>query len=431
MSQQQTSTALVVTSVSRLAFLVCGLAALFYLYEFILQVSPSVMTHELMHDLGINAAQLGVVSAFYYYAYTVMQFPAGLLYDRFGPRRLITIAVVICAAGAFFFSLTDSIMLAKAGRMFMGVGSAFAFIGSLVLLANWFPPKYFALLAGLVQLMSSIGAICGQAPLAATIAAMGWRHAFVGLAIVGLFLAVLVWCFVRDRPAGHINPTAHRETTAHFLHSLRVICGHPQTWFLALYSFTSWAPITAFAALWGVPYLANVYGISPLEAAAPCVMIWVGIGLGSPLIGWWSDHIGCRVMPLAIASLLGLISTVAILYLPHVSWDMIWVLLFILGLAASGQSLSFGLVRDNNPDDVVGAAIGLNNMAVVITGALLQPFIGYLMQLFWDGKMVDGAPWYSISSYHIGLSILPVCFLVGLITCMLWLKETHCQPSYN
>lgn len=425
------NTAHTVDKISWKAYAVCGLAALFYLYEFILQVSPSVMTHELMQDLGINAAKLGVVAAFYYYAYTLMQFPAGLLYDRFGPRRLITIAVLICAVGALLFSVTHSVALASVGRMLMGIGSAFAFIGSLVLLAHWFPLRYFALLAGMVQLMSSIGAICGQAPLAAAISAVGWRFSFGVLTVLGVLLAAAVWLVVRDRPAGQANPAAHRETLTHFFHSLKMIGGQAQTWYLAIYSFTSWAPITAFAALWGVPYLASLYGVSPLKASTACSMIWVGVGIGSPLIGWWSDHIGRRIMPLAISSLLGLIASIAIIYMPHISWGMIWFLLLLLGLAASGQSLSFGLVRDNNPDDVVGAAIGFNNMAVVLTGAALQPLIGYLMQLKWDGTVLNGTPIYSVASYQVGMAIIPISFLVGLLVAMFWLRETNCQPSYK
>ena len=86
-----------------LATIICSLAAMFYLYEFILQVSPAVMTKELMHDLSLNAAGLGAMAAFYYYAYTFMQLPAGLLSDRFGPRFLLTIATLICVLGAIFF----------------------------------------------------------------------------------------------------------------------------------------------------------------------------------------------------------------------------------------------------------------------------------------------------------------------------------------
>src|SRR5665811_13181 len=140
-----------------------------------------------------DAVGLGTISAFYYYSYTPMQLPAGLLYDRFGPRRLITLAVLICAIGALLFGTTPSVFMASAGRFFMGIGSSFSFIGALLLVSRWFPPHYFALLTGLVQLMSSAGAIAGQVPLVTAINHWGWRSTIISLAIVGCLLALLVW----------------------------------------------------------------------------------------------------------------------------------------------------------------------------------------------------------------------------------------------
>jgi len=106
-----------------LAVVICILASCFYMYEFILQVSPAVMTNQLISDLKLNAITLGTMTAFYYYSYTPMQLPAGFLFDRFGPRRLLTIAILMCALGAFLFSSTTTIATTSAGRFMMGMGS--------------------------------------------------------------------------------------------------------------------------------------------------------------------------------------------------------------------------------------------------------------------------------------------------------------------
>lgn len=413
-----------------LPFIICFLAAMFYLYEFILQVSPSVITHEMMRDLSLNAAGLGMVSACYYYAYTPMQLPAGLLYDRYGPRLLLTIAILICAAGSLLFGIAQTASLASTGRFLMGIGSAFSFIGSLVLVSRWFPPKYFALLAGIVQTMSSVGAIAGQGPLSAAVGSLGWRPSFQYLAVIGLLLAAVTWWIVRDRPAEAQSNNSH-PMTPRLGQSLKEVCGNSQTWMIGIYAFASWAPITAFAAIWGVPYLSSLYNVGTTEAAAACSMIWLGIGIGSPLIGWWSDVIGRRQLPLTIAALLGVFSLVCILYLPGVSFTMMWVLLFIFGLAASGQSLSFGSVTDNNRPEVVGAAIGFNNMAVVIGGALFQPLVGFILSAYWDGQMAGGAPVYTLQNYQVAMAILPLCYLLGVIISMTKMRETYCRPVYQ
>ena len=415
-----------------LASIICILAAMFYMYEYTLQVSPAVMTNELMRDLGLNAASLGTMTAFYYYSYTPMQLPAGLLFDRFGPRRLITLAILICAIGALLFGTTPNAVMASVGRLLMGIGSSFSFIGALLLVSRWFPPHYFALLTGLVQLMSSVGAIAGQVPLVTAINHWGWRVTTIALAIIGCFLALLVWSIVRDSPEtvtqGHKFQAPPKKSE---LKRLQQVCRNRQTWLIALYSFAIWAPITAFAALWGIPFLVASYGLTTEAASVASAMIWLGIGLGSPLMGWYSDKIGSRSKPLSLSALLGIISLTIIIYAPPLSLPWLYFTLFTFGLAASGQSLAFGVVKDNNTSCVVGTAIGFNNMAVVAGGALFQPLIGILLYVNWSGIIHNGTPFYGIVDYQKAFFVLPLCYVLALLVSQFLLRETYCKPQYS
>lgn len=412
------------------ASIICILAAMFYMYEYTLQVSPAVMTNELMRDLGLNAASLGTMAAFYYYSYTPMQLPAGLLFDRFGPRRLITLAILICALGAFLFGITPNAVMASVGRFLMGIGSSFSFIGALLLVSRWFPPYYFALLTGLVQLMSSVGAIAGQVPLVTTINHWGWRSTIISLSIVGGFLALLVWTIVRDSPEtvskGYKFQPPPKKSE---LKRLLQVSNNRQTWLIALYSFAIWAPITAFAALWGIPFLVASYGLTTEAASEASAMIWLGIGIGSPLIGWCSDKIHSRSKPLSLSALLGIISLTTIIYYPSLSLPYLYFTLFVFGLAASGQSLAFGVVKDNNTACVVGTAIGFNNMAVVAGGALFQPLIGVLLYVNWGGVMHEGTPFYGIVDYQKALFVLPLCYILAFFVSQFLLRETYCKPQ--
>ncbi|MDQ8039932.1 MAG: MFS transporter [Rickettsiella sp.] len=414
-----------------LATIICTLAAMFYMYEFILQVSPAVMTNELMRDLNLNAASLGTMAAFYYYSYTPMQLPAGLLYDRFGPRRLITLAVLICAIGALLFGTTSNVFMASVGRFFMGIGSSFSFIGALLLVSRWFPPHYFALLTGLVQLMSSVGAIAGQVPLATAISHWGWRSTIISLSIIGCFLALFIWTIVRDSPETVCQRKKFQcSSKTSELKRLQHVCSNQQTWLIALYSFAIWAPITAFAALWGIPFLVANYGISTEAASKASAMIWLGIGIGSPLLGWFSDKIQSRSIPLSFSALIGVISLTLVIYGPQLSITWLYITLFIFGLAASGQALSFGVVKDNNPPSVVGTAIGFNNTAVVAGGALFQPLIGFLLYYNWNGTMHDGTPFYGAADYQKALVILPLCYILALVVSRFLLRETRCKQQF-
>ena len=258
------------------------------------------------------------MSAFYYYAYAPMQIPAGMLYDRYGARRILTFAILVCAVGALAFGMTQSIIFASLGRMLMGVGSAFAFIGALVLIARWFPPSYFAVLAGLAQALSSVGAVTGEAPLAELVSHYGWRHTISTLGLIGIGLACLIYLFVRNSPDGDTpgdRETAPEKKEAIYA-NLKRVCSQRQTWWLGGYSFCIWAPITCFAALWGVPFLMALYHTSVAHASFACSMIWVGIGVGSPLFGWISDRLALRCAPLAFSAVIGVLSAAAMLYVP-------------------------------------------------------------------------------------------------------------------
>jgi len=406
------------------AYLIFFLAASFYLYEFILQVAPSVMADPMMKTFHVTAEGFGVISAFYFYAYAPMQLPAGLLFDRYGPRKLMTFALILCAFGSFFFASTDSVLTASLGRFLIGIGSAFSFIGVLVLVSRWFPPQHFAILAGIAQLMSSVGAMFGEMPLAALIQHIGWRQASFLLAGVGFLLALLLWCFIRDFP----HQTTQSLPTRRFreeLTRLREVCGQAYTWLTGAYAFAIWTPIAVFAALWGVPFLEEKYQVGVVVASGLCSMIWLGIGIGSPLLGWVSDRFYSRRLALVISSVFGLSATLILLYVPNVSITWMYVVLFFLGMGAGGQTVSFAVVKDNNPAHLVGTASGFNNLSVLVGGAVFQPLVGVILHRSSESHLVNGVPVYLISSYQKALLVMPCCYLASLILALVLLKESH------
>ncbi len=133
-----------------LAWIVWSLSCGFYFYEFLLQVSPSVMSHELMRDFGVTSQTLGILSGVYFYSYAFMQLPGGMMMDYFGPRRLLTIATLTCALSTIAFGYTENFYAACSARLMIGFGSAFAAIGAMKLAAVWFPSNKFAFLTGLM-----------------------------------------------------------------------------------------------------------------------------------------------------------------------------------------------------------------------------------------------------------------------------------------
>jgi len=386
------------------------------------------MAAPMMKTFGVSGEGFGFISAFYFYAYAPAQLPAGVLFDRYGPRKLMTCAIILCALGSAFFASTDSVFTACVGRFLIGIGSAFSFIGVLVLLSRWFPAHYFAILAGVAQLMSSVGAMFGEIPLASLIGHVGWRNASFILSGIGFILALLFWLFIRDFP----NQQTQNKPN-HYLRDewkrLVAVCKHKHTWITGGYAFAIWTPIAVFAALWGVPYLQEKYQVSVVVASGLCSMIWLGIGIGSPLLGWFSDQIESRKIALAISSILGLIATLLLLYWPQLPISYAYFVLLVLGLGAGGQTLSFAVVKENNTSELVGTASGFNNLSVLIGGAIFQPLVGYILQHSNSWHLVNGVHVYSIEGYQTALIVMPMCFLTSLFIVLFLIKESHPAKS--
>lgn len=411
-----------------LGIFIYALASLFLLFEMALQVSPSVMTRDLMQDFHIGAGTLGVMASVYYYSYAGMQIPVGVLFDRFSARILMTIAAFVCSIGALFFAFTHHVFWAGFGRLLMGFGSAFAFVGVLIVAARWFHPRHFAFLVGIAQLLGALGALCGELPIAWLLEHMIWRVVMVIFGMVGVLLTLLIFMIVRDNPIDE----RHVPEKHHLIAELKEILRSAQTWWTALYAFCGWGPVVVFAALWGVPYLRVRFEIPTTYAALAMALVWIGVGVTSPILGWFSDKIGRRCILLRATSILGLFCTLLLFYLPELTFSWSFILLLGIGIAASGQILTFALAKDNNRPTTTGTAIGLNNMAVVAGGALFQPFVGLLLHLNWQGDVDSyGVPLYAVDNYHIGLLVVPMCFLIGLITSSFFIKETYCRSKYE
>lgn len=420
------------SSTLRRGLLIVCIAALFYGYEFTLQSSPSVIVNQLMQNFQLSATGVSVLAAFFFYAYAPTQLLGGLLYDRFGPRRLLPLATSLCAIGALLFGLGPSVGFLAAGRFCMGLGGALSFVGALLLASRWLPLAYFPLAAGLLQSLASLGAVCGQVPLAALVHHIDWHWLFIGLGIFGLLLAISQWSIIRDWPQ-QIKKTASvtisKEKTP-LIDTLSTVFGNLQTLWIGIYAFCIWLPIVVFAILWGIPYLHEAYQISITAASAAMIMVWLGVGIASPLFGTWSSAISQRKLPLATSAIIALIAGISIIYI-KMPMILLYLMLFLFGLGASGQTLIFGVVKDIQPANVLGTAMGFTNLMVVLGGAICQPLTGFLLHWHWNKVMHDGRPFYSALNFKQSLFIIPLASLIAVLISVLCLRETHCRAQYE
>lgn len=410
------------TVTHRGAIIAFSLGTLFFGYAFIQRVSPSVMTNELMRDFSVGGAALGSLSAFYFYAYAGMQLPVGMLTDRFGPRKLMSCAAALCAVASLIFAWSDSLFVAALGRTLIGATVAFGFVGSLAIAAYWFQAKHYTVLAGVLQAVGMCGAIFGQAPLREVVESQGWRGTMMALAAVALLLSVLLWVLVPRR-----SRVQRRVPVRGGLFSgLRVVASNRQTWFCALIGFGMAATMLGFAGLWAVPWLSSVHGYSTAQAAGIASTLFIGWAVFSPLVGWVSDYSGRRNIIMTLGSLLGLAAFSSTLFLTPQSTPLLMVLVFLAGVGGSAMTACFSAVKEHNRLEYSSTALGLINMCIVGSGALMQPLIGWLLDLNWAGTIIDGARIYSADAYTLAFSSLLVVNAAAFIGTLL-LRETGCQ----
>jgi len=412
---------------SIMPWVVWGLGCLFYFYECLLQVSPSVMSSELMRDFSVTSQTLGILSGIYFYSYAAMQLPGGVMMDYFGPHRLLTIATTICAISTIAFGLTDNFFMACIARLMIGFGSAFAAVGAMKLAANWFPAERFALLTGMMVTIGMLGAIGGEAPLAMLIDNTGWRHSMIIMGSIGLVLAFLIFTVAKDVPkkSNIHHPSPHLDEEP-LLSSLVTLLKNKQLWLVAFYGGLMYMATPIFCGLWGVPFLMLKMHIAKATAANYISLVFVGWAIASPLWGIYSNRIGRRKPPMYIGNVGALISCIIFIYAPIRSGWIIEFFLFAFGLFSAGFLPAFAVAKELCNKKYVATGLSFMNMMNMVGIAIGQPAIGYILDRLWQGEIIDKIRIYPLGAYQIALTLLPVGMLISLLI-LPKLRETYCK----
>jgi MFS family permease len=404
-------------------WIVWGITAVFFFYTFLLQVSPSVMVHDLMRSFSVHATAISNFASIYFLIYAIMQIPVGILFDRWSARWLLTLAAALCGIGCVIFGTAHSFGTAIFARALIGLGSSFAVVGSFNVAAQWFTPKRFAAITGLTVTIGMLGAVSGETPLALMINHFGWRTTINILAVIGIAFSVFIWLIVRNSP----TQKQHRHTETSILSGLKCILTSKQSWLAALYGGFLYSPTPIFGALWGVPFLMHVHHISKPVAAGIVSSVFFGWMVGSPFFGWLSDFLARRKPPMVIGAIGGLITLTSVIYIQHLPNYALATLLFAFGFLSSGFILAFSVVKEINPVRYAATSIGFTNMLNMVWCATLQPTIGIILDLLWQGNMQHNVRVYDITNYYLALGVLPLLLVCSIIL-LPFIRETFCRP---
>jgi predicted MFS family arabinose efflux permease len=408
--------------------LVVAVAA--YVLSFFQRFAPAGIAQDLAASFQTSAASLGVLAATYFYVYTVMQVPTGILVDTLGPRRVLFLGGLVAGGGSLLFGLAQTLDAAMIGRTLIGLGVSVVFISMLKIIAVWFEERRFATVVGMSMLVGNFGSVLAGAPLSFIAQETGWRSVFVAVGGISLVLGGLCWLLVRDRVEEGAHAARPRVDRTVILSGLLSVLRNPATWPAVAVNFGLGGSFFAFGGLWATPYLMQVHAMSRGIASAHLSLYFAAFALGCLFIGWLSDRIGRRKpVVLVSAHVYGLIWLV---WLSAVSLPAVatYALFAVMGVATASFTLTWACAKEVNPPLLSGMSTSVTNMGGFLGGALLQPLVGWAMDCSWAGTMADGARLYAPGDFRVGFMLPVAVAWFGALAA--WrLRETRCRNVWQ
>jgi predicted MFS family arabinose efflux permease len=336
----------------RQAIVIVATLATAYVASHFFRAANATIGLDLMRDIGIGPEALGALTGAFFFGFSAMQIPCGILFDRYGPRRTVFAMLLIAIAGGTVFTLAQDPTTLLVGRALMGAGFGVMLIGSMVVISRWFPPDRFATLFSMVLVI------------------------FTALA------AVAVWLIVRDAPPGHPFLARQRESIASVAAGLGDVFRNPQLPFIMALNFCNYACTFTIQGLWGGPYLQEVHGLSKTGFGNVLLAAVVAYMIGQLVIGPL-DRVFDTRKKIAIAGTLviaAMIATLALVPSPPL-WLAIAVIVGI-GLISPSSTMVLAHGRATFADRLVGRGIATLNTSVMLGVACMQSVSGFIIGAF-------------------------------------------------
>lgn len=400
-----------------------SLCALFFTYEFMLRTLLGTFEHPLLNDLNLSLISFSILSSSAYQSiYGLMQLPVGVIFDKLGLKKVLTLAILVCAISVIGFSMTHQFKSAFIFRLCMGFGSSFGFIALLVVVYDWLPANKTGLFIGLSQFIGTLGPMLAAGPVNALAESGGipWRSVFMFLGIIGLCLAFFVFCFVENN-RNNQGSWKILKINVPIKNMLLNIIQQKQMWYIGIYSASIYFSIEYLSENSGKAYL-MLHGYSSQNASNLITLSWLGYAIGCPALGFLSDYFCRRKALLVFASIILLLSGGIILFFAHHPLLLV-VGFLLLGIGASGQSVAFATIAEQCQPSYLAAGLGFNNACIILFASVLAPIIGWLLNHLSTLHLLE------IKDYQTALSLLLMVMFLSFIKATFFIKETYCKST--
>lgn len=395
-----------------------------YFFVYFHRISTGVLAPYLMEAFQASGASLGGMSSAYFYPYALSQPVVGILTDRFGARKVVTVCTFIEFLGALIFALAPTLLIAALGRGLIGLGAAGVFVPALKIFLPWFGPQAFGRMNVSLLAVGNVGAIVAATPFAWFIQQAGWRSSFFIISGTLFLLAFLSRAYLQDTPPGYGPPSeAQKQAGSPKPGSFADILKTPFFWIMTALFFAYGGAFSTFQGLWGYPYLVDVFGYSKLEAGNLIMIIAFGVIAGGPVLGYLTDktfagekrHFLSACIAIQVLNW-GLIAFAS----PRFGSWALGLVFFVMGMMLAGTlAVVWAIVREESPAERLGTAMGLLNPAPFLGAAIFQPLTGYIMDR--SGKTAGA---FSAEAYQNAFALCFVSIFAAMaMSFFLWKKK--------
>ncbi|MDV7355214.1 MFS transporter [Rhodococcus oxybenzonivorans] len=400
-------------------WLVWGVGVIAYIVAVLHRTSFGVSGLAATERFSISPSVLSSFVVLQIVVYAGMQIPAGVLLDRYGSRRMIASGALIMASAQMLLAVTESLPIAIAARVLVGIGDAMTFISVLRLVPQWFAPRRVPLVSQLTGIFGQIGQILSALPLMLLLNGPGWNFAYGSAASLGLLSFVLAASVIRNSPPGLevvAAPAGLREVGR----QIRTVWARPGTRLGFFTHMGTQFSMTTFALLWGVPYLRSAQGLSAAEAGSLLTLSVISAIVAGPIIGVLSGRFPMRRSYLVLSIMIsnaGMWTAVLALSEPAPMW-MLVLLVVVVSVGGPGSMIGFDYARMFNPSTSMGTAQGMVNIG---------GFLASLLVIQAMGLILDAMGGYSFVAFRVAWLVQYPVWAVAIIGVLVARGKTRRQ----
>jgi sugar phosphate permease len=401
--------------------------ALTYTFVTFHRLGIGVVRNDLQQDFSIGAAQFANIGSMYFYAYFIMQIPSGILADKIGPKKTVTMFSILAAVGSVIFGLSPNITIAYIGRFLVGIGVSVVFVCLIKIQSRWFYSRNFGLMIGFAGLAANLGAVLAQTPLVFASQQFGWRSTFIFMGLAMVLFAILTAIFVKDDPRDMGLPSMDElenrpvsSAKVDTMASLKSVMANRRTWITSFAYIGLYTGYVVLLGTFGVSFLMQAYGITKVQAANYIIIAVAGSAVGGILIGYVSDRIKNRKMTLIVCSALTLLGWILLIY-ARMPLGFLVPFLFIFGMVMTVFTMCWTVGNEVNDRRFSGIATGVVN-CIGFFGAAIIPVV--------MGNILDANKNMPAVGYQKAFLVL-IVLVAGSFVATLFSTETRAKNVYE